>query len=153
MEIKRIDNEVINEYPKMNELNKKDLKKYVPKKWTKIGVTTLIFSIIMKATKVKATTPRIGNVTFPDGIELGGGVRRYNPVYLYLQTGSNIFKITSILLLAISAICSIVKKCKNKQEKDTKLTNKRMKILYIVTSISILICVVLTILSRVVNKF
>ena len=150
MEIKRIDNEVINEYPKMNEFNKKDLKRYVPRKWTKLGVTTLIFSIIMKATKVKAIS--VGNVTFPEGIELGGVARRYNPVYLYLQTGSNIFKITSILLLAISAICSIVKKYKNKKGKNTKLTNKKMKILYIVTSISILICVVLTILSRVVNK-
>jgi len=56
MEIRKIDNEIINDYPKMNEFNKQDLKKHIPKKWIKFGLSSVIFSMIMKATKTYANS-------------------------------------------------------------------------------------------------
>ena len=140
MEIKKIDNEVINEYPKMNEFNKKDLKKYLPTKWAKIGISSFVFGILMKATKTNATI----NI---NELELGGTAQILtpDPTYLLLNTGTEISKVLSIFLLILSVIFISIKKYKNKKEKNTKLTNKRMKILYIITGISILISIILKI--------
>lgn len=144
MEIKRIDNEVINEYPKMNEFNNKDLKKYLPKKWTKLGISSFVFGLLMKATKSNAIN--INEITIDGGFPISeGGVVRVDPAYQLLDTGAGIFKWLSIILLIASIILTTIKKHKNKKEKTTKLTNKKIKVLYIITGISILISIILKI--------
>ena len=138
MEIKKMDNEVINEYPKMNEFNKKDLKKYVPTKWAKIGISSFVFGILMKATKTNALS------AFSNEMTVDGGYRVKQPIEYFLEDiGPVVFKVLSIILLITSILLTAIKKYKNKKEKTTKLTNKKMKILYIITVISILISIIL----------
>ena len=129
MEIKKIDNKVINEYPKMNQFNKNDLKRYVPTKWTKMGISSFVFGILMKATKSNAIS--INEITIDGGVPLDG-VARVDPIYQLLDTGAGIFKGLSIILLIASIILATIKKHKNKKEKTTKLTNKKINILYII---------------------
>lgn len=148
MEIKKIDNEVINEYPKMNQFNKNDLKRYVPAKWTKMGISSFIFGILMKATKINAIN--INEITIDGGAPMvTAGVLPIDPVYQSLNLGSEILKGLSTILLIISIILTIIKKHKNRKEKPTKLTNKKIKILYIITGISILISIILKIMYEI----
>lgn len=151
MEIKKVDNEIINEYPKMKDFNKKDLKKYVPLKWSKIGLSSFVFGILMRTTKLKASEHifSIDN-EWLDGVgrvEIEGGIiREINPIYEISEKGTFIFSILTILLVVISIILTFVKKIKDKKGLNTKLTNKKLKILYIITGVSIVICMFLIIL-------
>ena len=55
MEIKCIKKEKVVEYPKMNEVNNNKLKRCIPNKWMKLGITSFIFEVVLK-NKAFATT-------------------------------------------------------------------------------------------------
>ena len=46
MEIKKVENETNNDYPQMEEVSKKKLKKSIPKKWKVIGISSLALALI-----------------------------------------------------------------------------------------------------------
>ena len=142
MKIKNINNEVINEYPKINGFDKKKLKKYIPSKWSKLGLTTLIFNIIMKVPKVNARIDvnRIdGGFPHEEIVEI-----EKNPIYGVLDKGNVIFKTVSFLLLILSILFTIIKLYKNKKGQSTKLTNTKMKILYIITAIIVILSIIIS---------
>ena len=145
MEIRNVNNEIINEYPKMTEFNKKDLKKYIPQKWAKIGVSSFVFEILMRATKSKAINAN--KLSIDGGLQVQG-VLQFDPMYELLNNVAGIFKGVSIILLIISIILTTIKKHKNRNEKTTELTNKKMKIFYIITGIFILITIGLIIVLK-----
>lgn len=144
MEIRKINNKIINGYPKINEFNKKDFKKHVQRKWAKTVISSFVFWILMKSTKSKASVMLSGDFIF---------YREVNPKYELLNKGSGIFKVLSIVLLILSLILATIKKYKNKEGLNTKLTNRKMIILYIVTAISIIAFVTLMIMLNTVPKY
>ena len=96
MEIKCVKKEKI-EYPKINEISNKKLKTCIPNKWIKLGVTTLIFEIIIK-NKVFATTLN------PNDIQVLGGdvaVIEAIPATTYINTG---ITLGTIILFIISLL-------------------------------------------------
>lgn len=149
MEIKKIDNEIINKYPKMNEFNKKGLKKYVPSKWAKINLLSLIFATLIKGSSANA----LSNIEFPNDLQLAGVVAINNPVYETSKKGTPIFIVLSICFLLLSIILTAIKKHKTKKELTTKITSKKLKILYIITVISIIMSITLIILSNTVSPW
>ncbi len=50
MELRSIKEEVKKEYPKMGEVKSKKLKKCIPSKWSKIGITSFVLGLILKNT-------------------------------------------------------------------------------------------------------
>ncbi len=50
MELKSIKEETRKEYPKMGQVESKKLKKCIPSKWSKIGITSFALGLILKNT-------------------------------------------------------------------------------------------------------
>ena len=48
MEIRNVVNEVKNEYPKMEQVSKKHLSNSIPRKWLKVGLSSLGIAMITK---------------------------------------------------------------------------------------------------------
>lgn len=71
-----------------------------------------------------------------------GGVAQPGPYYQTTQNFTIIFQITSVILLITSIILTFIKKFKP----NSKLTSKKIKILYILTIISIILLILSTIL-------
>lgn len=55
MEIRNVLNEVKNEYPKMEQLSKKHLSNSIPRKWLKVGLSSLGIAMIMRNNVFAAT--------------------------------------------------------------------------------------------------
>lgn len=50
MELRSVKEEVKKEYPKMGQVKSKKLKKCIPSKWSKIGITSFALGLILKNT-------------------------------------------------------------------------------------------------------
>ena len=48
MEIRNVVNDVKNDYPKMEQLSKEHLKSTIPNKWLKVGLSSLVITMIMR---------------------------------------------------------------------------------------------------------
>lgn len=130
MEIKSVKENKI-EYPKINEMSDKKVKKSIPNKWLKLGITSFIFDILIQ-TKVFATSSdRLPIVT--------AGVQVYhNPIYDFVKDSCNVVTIVSLLAFLISGISIIVKKVIAKKQGGNQKIGKKIKIVFI-TSIILLI--------------
>ena len=115
MEIKCVKKEKI-EYPKINEISNKKLKTYIPNKWIKLGVTSLIFEFIIK-NKVFATT------LVPDEIQVLGGdvaVIEAIPATTYINTGKTLGTIILFIISLLGLLLTKIKLNKGKEEQKTK---------------------------------
>lgn len=140
MEIRRIEKIEKKEYPKLNEISKNKLKCSIPKKWSSLGITLTIFSVIM-SNKILAANendilqPEIGEIT-------AGVMQIYNPIYDYARTGCLIVSIISSIVMAISFINILYTKIKSKKENKNININKKTKILFIISSIVLLLSII-----------
>ena len=50
MELRSVKEEVKKEYPKMGQVKSKKLKKCIPSKWSKIGITSFVLGLMLKNT-------------------------------------------------------------------------------------------------------
>ena len=153
MEIKAVDKEKI-EYPKMNEISNKKLKNCIPNKWTKLGITPLIFGIIMK-NKVFATsfdeilnTSTAGVLPFEEQVLAGdiavlaGGIAVIDPIpiiYRHITLGT-------IIMFVISLIGLLITRSKINKEGENGKIRKLKKIFKILLIIAIAIFVISSII-------
>lgn len=142
MEIKSVRKEKI-DYPKMNEINNKKLKTCIPNKWAKLGITPLIFGIIMK-NKVLATTfneileTSTAGILPVEGQVLAGDVAIVDaiPITTYINRG---ITLGTVLIFIISLIGLIITKIKINKDSENRKIKKLKNIFKILLIMSIVI--------------
>ena len=145
MEIKMVKKEKV-DYPKMNEINNKKLKNCIPNKWAKLGITPLIFGIVMKS-KVLATSYNAnlieeqflaGYVLPPEEQVLAGDIAVVDtiPITTYINRG---ITLGTVLIFIISLIGLIITKRKINKDSENRKIKKLKNIFKILLIISIVI--------------
>ena len=111
MEIKSLNNENMN-YPKKEEINKNNLKNYIPKKWYKLGITGFVYSILINskvfAVDVSLDAPLSGSIEAPFSHTI---ISHIIPACTYMLL---------LLVSIIGIIISTVKIKKNNENKKLK---------------------------------
>ena len=132
MEIRNVVNEVKNDYPKMEQVSKKKLTKSVPNKWMKMGISSLVMSILMKSRSF-AYSPL-------EGIEInpaasGGEV---TPVHVRIcEIACPAVQSASIVMFIITGLIILITKIKNKNVK------KWIRIVFIASIIAFILSILI----------
>lgn len=142
MEIKGIEKEKV-EYPTIDEISDKKLKASIPKKWSKLGITAVLFDILMK-NKVFAAT--IGELLIKQ--ELTGAQAKIEPAILITRGVLLIIRSISVIAFVISTIMIVNTKIKSKKQKESIKISKKIKI---VCMTSIIIFVISWIALVIIN--
>ena len=124
MEIKSLNNENMN-YPKKEEINKNNLKNYIPKKWYKLGVTAGLYGILINskvfAVDVSLDAPLAGSIEAPFSHTI---ISHIIPACTYMLL---------LLVSIIGIIISTVKIKKNNENKKLKTIRTGFIILLVLT--------------------
>ena len=136
MEIKNVVNNVENEYPKMDQISKKDLSNNVPKKWLKIGLSSLGIALL---TNNKVFALSHSNLT---SLDVAGGA----PVDIITITSlpvriCNIFQMVSAVVFIITGVSMLLTKIKSKKQYEPKKAKKWIKILFIISIITFILSI------------
>ena len=136
MEIKNVVNNVENEYPKMDQISKKDLSNNVPKKWLKIGLSSLGIALL---TNNKAFALSHSNLT---SLDVAGGA----PVDIITITSlpvriCNIFQMVSAVVFIITGVSMLLTKIKSKKQSEPKKAKIWIKILFIISIITFILSI------------
>lgn len=134
MKIKNVVNNVENEYPKMDQISKKDLSNNVPKKWLKIGLSSLGIALL---TNNKAFALSNSNLT---SLDVAGGA----PADIITITSlpvriCNIFQMVSAVVFIITGVSMLLTKIKAK---------KWIKILFIISIITFILSILTKFIMR-----
>ena len=132
MEIRNVVNEVKNEYPKMEQVNKKHLTNRIPSKWLKVGVSSLVIAMAMK-NKVFAISPE--DIAT---IEVAGAMPIMIPAPIII-IASPIVQIVSIVTFVITGLSIL--KIKSKKQSEPKKVKKWIKIIFIISIIVFLLSI------------
>lgn len=138
MKIREINSEEKLNYPKQKNINNNKLKKSIPNKWMKYGITMMIFGMIMKSKSLSFEQELAGDVGFPMKEEIPL-IERMMP---YIELGA-------ISLLAISVLGFIVTKIKLVKDKKNKKVRKLKNVFLILAIISVIALVVSYILYNI----
>ena len=133
MELKQVSKIEQPEYVTKSKINSKSLKKNIPSKWIKAGITGFVFSIIMKSKSVIAASSanEIENLGFM-------GIISTEPVFLPEPERSALLYDVGIVTFIITIILTIIYYIKKKKMIGK---NKMLKVLIIILSIvGILLC-------------
>lgn len=137
MEIRNVVNEVKNEYPKMEQVSKKHLAKNIPRKWQKVGISSLGIAMIIK-NKVLALSPINTNT-----IDIAGGAPVSIPAPVRIcNVACPIVQIVSAVIFVATGLSILLTKRKAKKQSKPKKVKKWLKILFII-SISLFILSIL----------
>ena len=126
MEIKGIEKEKI-EYPTIDEMSDKKLKASIPKKWSKLGITSVLFDILM-TNKVFATTIE----ELEELIIQEAGVQQTIEPAILISRG---IRSISVIAFVISTIMIVNTKIKSKKQKESIKISKKIKIVCITSVI------------------
>ena len=145
MEIKSVKNEVKNEYPKLEKTEKKNLHKNL----SKIGLTSIGITLLTKKTAFCVPVELAGDVRVADSasvpVQLAGDVAS-EPVYLQIcEKVFPILLIISILSFIITGLSILLIKFKSKKSNNPIKIKKWIKILFIISILLIILCLILKI--------
>ena len=136
MEIRSIKEDVENNYPTMEEIDNNKIKKNIPNKWKKIGVTA---SLVMINSNILSTL----SMAYPPGTSGLAGDIVETPTQSYAinipAIIQIIFALVPIIFFMISVCNILYTKLKNKKLKENKKVKKSIKILLIVSIILFLL--------------
>jgi len=130
MEIRKVVNEVENEYPKMKQISKKCLKKNIPNKWLKVGV---VFLGTLNAIKNKVLAVAIPSIEV-ETVDLAGGWGVPLPIIVYEEFGGIIRAISGLLSIIIGLDILMTKMKYRKNDEKIKV-KKWKKVLFIISTI------------------
>ena len=152
MEIRNFINEVKNEYPKLEQLSKKHLSNSIPKKWLKVGLSSLGIAIIMK-NNVLATTITPTNII---DMHLAGAepVSIVTPLPVQIcNVACPIVQIASAVVFIITGLSILITKIKSKkQNKPTKL-KKWIIILFIISIITFILSILIKFIINTIDYY
>ena len=127
MEIKEVEKEQVG-YPKINEISNTKLKKAIPNKWMKIGITSFLFNVLMK------------NKTF--ALQIAGGYPVSRPIYIKpVYTEERKICGISIIISAIVFFITLIKILRKKLtiEWSKAVVSKDLKVSFILSIILFII--------------
>lgn len=98
MELRSVKEEVKKEYPKIEQVKSKKLKKCIPSKWTKMGITSFVVGLILKNTAYATESTQIidGNIKGPSSHIVGGMTSR-SPVAELINNISAVVTVVSLI--------------------------------------------------------
>ena len=139
MEIRNVVNEVKNEYPKMEQISKKHLLNSIPKKWLKVGLSSLGIALL-----IKNNVYAISNSAITTTIDIAGGFPLPIPAPIRIcNAACPIVQIVSAVIFIITGLSILLTKIKAKKQPEPKKVKKWIKILFII-SIIVFILILLT---------
>lgn len=127
-------------YPKMKELSIEKVKKAIPNTWLKLGITSVLFNVLMQSKVLAVGNP---NVEIQNNY-IGGAVQPQLKVN-WLVFGCNVVSVMSLLFAIISAVIIICKKIKSRKNNKIKI-GKNLKIACIVSSIMTIMYIIIRLL-------
>ena len=146
MEIRSVKNEVRAEYPKINEISKKTLKKSIPTKWLKIGLTSWMLSVITRG-QVFAISEQMINTEISGGVPVVTAGVIQTPMYVkVINLAAPIIGGLSLITFLASLIIIIKTKRKMKKENKQEKIKKKYKVLLIISIILLLASIIAKIL-------
>lgn len=135
MEIRSVKKRKVS-YPKMREVSVEKVKKAIPNTWVKLGITGLVFNVLM-GNKVWG----ISNGVNISNKFVSGMLPHHRPIFGLIGLGCLMFSFVS-LLTAISTIITILyKKIKSKKDNTIKVS-KKIKKIFIVSSIFVVLGII-----------
>ena len=135
MEIKGIEKEKV-EYPTIDEISDKKLKASIPKKWTKLGITSVLFDILMKNKVFARTAEEMHElIQILEPRSSGGVVVPEEPAISISREIFLIIRSISIIAFVISTIMIVNTKIKSKKQKESIKISKKIKIVCITSVI------------------
>lgn len=142
MEIRNIVNKVKNEYPKMEQISKKHLSNSIPRKWLKVGLSSLGISMIFK-NNVFAVSPM--------DIDIAGGFPAPIPAPIRIcNVACPLVQIVSAVLFIVTGLSILITRIKAKKQDEPKKVKKWIKVLFII-SIVVFILSILT--NFIINNY
>ena len=119
MEIKNVENYEKNNYPKLNELNKSKIKKSIPNRWAKIGISSFVFSFIMKTFSFADIDVTAGLTSENVVTSTSSGLAE-NIVTSFLQDSLPlIIRILSIIIFVVTGVNLLSYKIKAKKSQES----------------------------------
>ena len=101
MELKSIKEGTKKEYPKMGQVKSKKLKKCIPSKWSKIGITSLALGLILKNTAYATESIQINGNIESSSSDIAGGMVGPSPT---VSNATNLICYIAIILSIASVI-------------------------------------------------
>ena len=150
MEIKNVENELRNSYPKMNQVSKKHLLNSIPRKWLKVGLSSLGLALIFK-NNIFALSSMNTSI-----LDIAGDVSApiYIPVPIRIcNVACPILQIVSAVLFIVSGFSILVTKIKAKKQSKPKKVKKWMKVLFIISLIVFIISVLTKFVINLLNYY
>lgn len=147
VEIKNVENELRNRYPKMNQVSKKHLLNSIPRKWLKVGLSSLGLALIFK-NNVFAISPMMnidiaGVSPTPIPAPIPAPIRICN-------VACPIVQIVSAVLFIVTGLSILITRIKAKKQDEPKKVKKWIKVLFII-SIVVFILSILT--NFIINNY
>lgn len=140
MEIRSIKNEKEVSYPKSNEISDKTLKRNIPKKWRRIGLTSLVLIFVMKSCTFAKNDSIVLTAGFaPSTTPTAGVVQTKNPILLVASAGIGIIAVITFLISLIAIIKTKIKAKKENEKVKVKIIYKIMFIISIILIIASII--------------
>lgn len=136
MEIKNIENHIEANYPKQDEISDKKLKTSIPNKWTRLGITSFAFGLLLKSKSFALSIEPTSGITAPPA-----------PVpqlqyYDYMQIICTPLSIIFGIVVLINFILLIHFKLKAKKENKKMRLPKPLKISLVISIIVLIISLI-----------
>ena len=145
MEIKNVENELRNRYPKMNQVSKKHLLNSIPRKWLKVGLSSLGLALIFK-NNVFAISPM--------DIDIAGGIPAPIPAPIRIcNVACPIVQIVSAVLFIVTGLSILITRIKAKKQDEPKKVKKWIKVLFIISLIVFIISVLTKFVINLLNYY
>ena len=150
MEIRNVVNKIENEYPKMEQISKKNLSNSIPSKWLKIGLSSLGIAIL---TNNKAFAVSNFNLTT---IDIAGGAPAPITTPLPVQiciVACPMVQIVSAVMFIITGLSILLTKIKAKKQGEPKKVKKWIKILFIISIIVFIISILTNFIINTIDYY
>ena len=145
MEIKNVENELINRYPKMNQVSKKHLLNSIPRKWLKVGLSSLGLALIFK-NNVFAISPM--------DIDIAGDIPAPIPAPIRIcNVACPIVQIVSAVLFIVTGLSVLITRIKAKKQDEPKKVKKWTKVLFIISLIVFIISILTKFVINLLNYY
>lgn len=145
VEIKNVENELRTRYPKMNQVSKKHLLNSIPRKWLKVGLSSLGLALIFK-NNVFAISPM--------DIDIAGGIPAPIPAPIRIcNVACPIVQIVSAVLFIVTGLSVLITRIKAKKQDEPKKVKKWIKVLFIISLIVFIISVLTKFVINLLNYY
>ena len=100
MELRSVKEEVKKEYPKIGQVKSKKLKKCIPSKWTKMGITSFVVGLILKNTAYATESTQIDGNIKSSSTDIAGGMTTYQTEITRSPAKELIYNISALVTVA-----------------------------------------------------